>query len=560
MGSPAFAQLLTPDLQREAEREQQRDVERAQQREQEFRDAQQSAPKGAELVLEEAAADALNQCVPITQAAIEGLQRYAETEFARDIAALVGECTPVKAIDDVLRTITNRYIADGFVTSRAVITANELAEGRLKILVVEGVVDQLSSTGRDDARSYGAGELAFAFPGLRGNRLNLRDLEQGVDQLARLRSADATIDILPAETPGASDVAVTRREIGSWIRPSLSFNNDGSSRTGRLQGTVGLDIDNLLGIADAWSFYYSYTLDGDRRQGSTGYGGFVSIPYGYTTLSLSVGRSSYESILESNGLLFGSGGNSTNGSITVDQLIYRDGKTKLSVSAKLALLDTENTIQQIRLSTNSYRLVTAEVNTRLQRRLGRWSLYAELGYTRGLDIFGANAVDLGPGSPRVTFNKFTGSVSLQNYLDAFGLPFFYSASLSGAAALDPVLPAERFNLGGRYTIRGFRDDGISGQYGAFFRQQLAFGLFTLFKNSAKNNQTQISLTTGYDAGGVLPRAGNPFERGFLQSSSLGLQVQSRRIQAELSVSAPISAPSTVFHNDFEFLAEIRMTI
>ena len=557
---PVFAQAITPQIQRDALREQQRDLERAQQRENEFREAQQSAPSGSEFALEESATVLDGDCVRITRTEIEGLQRYPESDFAGGLEKLVGECTAAQAIDDVLKTITNRFVADGFITSRAVIVTSELAEGLLKIIVVEGIVDQISSTGRDGSRAYGSGELALAFPGIKNKRLNLRDLEQGVDQLARLRSGEANIDILPAETPGASDIVIARRRLGSWIRPSLSLSNDGSSRTGQLQGTVGLDVDNPLGIADTWSFYYSKDLNGEGPRGTTGYGGFVSIPYGYTTLSVSVGRSSYDSVLESNGLFFASGGDTTNGSVSVDQLVYRDGKTKLSISGRLALLDTENTIQQIRLSTNSYRLVTAGLNARLQRRLGNWFLFTDLGYTRGLDVLGANVVDLGPGSPGVTFNKLTASVSLQSYLKAFGLPFLYSGSISGAANLDPVLSAERFNLGGKYTIRGFRDDGISGRYGAFFRHQLAFGLTTLFKESKHNNQARISLAAGYDAGGILPRTGDPFERGFMQSSSVGIQIQSRRLQAEFSVSTPISAPSTVFHKDAEFSAEIRINI
>lgn len=560
MGAPAYAQQITPDLQRDAEREQRRELERTQQREEEFRETQRRAPRGADLVLEEAPDDAEEQCIPIRHAVIEGVRRYPEAEFAQTVAELVGVCTPVSSIDDVLRTITNRYISDGFVTSRAVVVANELASGLLRILVVEGVVDQLSSVGRENARPYGQGELAFALPGLRKRHLNLRDLEQGVDQLGRLRSSEANIDILPSETPGASDVVITRRRLGPSLRPSIAFDNDGSSRTGTLQSTVNLDVDNPLGIADVWSFYYFTTLDGGRDRGSRGFGGFVSIPYGYTTFNLSVGRSTYDSVLESNSLLFASQGKSTNGSASIDQLVYRDGKTKLSLSANLALLDTENKIQQIRLSTNSYRLITSGINARLQRRIGSWLLFADFGYTQGLDILGANAIDLGPGSPEVVFSKLNSSINLQNNLRAFGIPFSYSGSFSGAAALDPVLPAERFNLGGKYTVRGFREDGISGQYGAFMRHQLGFGLGTLFKDARYDLETQVALLAGYDIGGILARSGDPFERGLLQSSSLGIQFVSRRIQADLSVSAPLSSPSTVFHEDYEFSAEIRISI
>ena len=560
VGRPAFSQPIPAEIQRELQRVQERDRERAQQLEETFRRSQETAPKESGVLPDESAVLESGQCVPVTRAEIVGLERYGQEKFTASLRALVSDCTPVDAIDQLLRTITNLYIKDGFISSRAVIVSDELQNGVLKIIAVEGVLDEIQSIAPADQRAFGKGELALAFFGLKQKQLNLRRLEQGIDQLTRLRSAEATIDVVPSSTPGASNLIVKRRKIGNWIRPNFSVDNDGSHNTGRIQGTLSLDVDSPLGLADYWSFYYSRDLHSDPRRGNSGFGGFVSLPLGYTSMSLSAGRSSYDSILQSNNLAFVSGGNSTNGSFAVDQLLFRDGKTKISLEGKIALLDTENSIQGIRLSTNSYRLVTASINARLQRRLGKWFLFGDIGYLRGLDILGANAADLGPAGPQLVYDKLVASINVQSYLTAFGVPFLYSASVRGAAALDPVLPAERFNLGGRYTIRGFRDDGISGRAGAFMRHDWKVGLFSLFKEPKNGSATQISMTVGYDAGGILPRANDPFERGFLQSSSLGLQMQNRRLQAELSVSAPLSAPSTVSHNDIEFAAALRLTI
>lgn len=556
----ASAQPVPESVQRDLQRIQERELERDREREEEFRRSQESEPNGEVIAIEDDAALDGKTCVRVDNAEILGVELYDPQRFAGSLGGLTGECTPASDIDAVLREITNTYVADGYITTRAVIVAEALQESILRILVVEGTVDAIESTGTEGFRPYSKGELAFAFPGLKRGPLNLRDLEQGVDQLGRLRSAQANIDILPSTKPGASDIDVKRVRLGRSVRPFLSFDNDGFASTGRLQGTAGLEVDSPLGVGDYWSFYYSSDLEKDDIRGNRAFGGFLSIPYGYTTLSLSAGKSSYRSVLTSNGLAFASEGETTNGSVTLDRLIFRDSKTKLSVAGRLALIDTENRIQQIRLGTNSYRLVTADLDVRLQRRMGDWYVFANTTYTRGLDIFGADYIDLGPDGPRVEFNKLAANVSAQSWLTAFRVPVLYSVAVTGALGLDPLLPAERFNLGGRYTIRGFRDDGISGKSGAFVRQQVTVGLLTLFEKAGPPLRTQISLLAGHDAGGILPRKGDPFERGFLQSATLGIQLQSGNLQADITASAPISAPSTVQSSSLEFAASVRLSI
>ena len=556
----AFAQVVPPQINRDAQRLQEREQERLREREEQFRQSQTAPPQATPVAPEAELATDAGGCAVVRSVEVKGMTRYAQNVFASDLAKLVGDCVSIKDINAALRTITNRYIGDGYVTSRAVIGPQDLKSGVLQIIVIEGQLDSISSESSPKARGYSKRELAVAFPGTKGRQLNLRDLEQGVDQLARLGGAEPDIDIAPAELPGSSNLIVRRKRADRSIRASYAANNDGSANTGRIQSTATLDIDSPLGIADFWSLYYSRDLENKSGRGSRGYGAFVSVPYGYTTLTLSGGRYSFDSILQGVDQAFANTGVSTNGSVTLDHLLFRDAKTKLSVSGGLALLDTVNRIQGIKLSTSSYRLVSGALNLRAQYRIGGGLATADLGYTRGLDILGANAVDTGPGGARLTFDKVELNLGYQTRIKAFGTPLSYSAVLRGAAAFDPVFPAERFSLGGSSTVRGFRDDGISGRSGIFTRQQIGFPLFSLFGDKAAGSQTGFSAILGYDAGAILPRNGDAFERGVLQSATAGLRIGNKRLQSELNVSAPISAPDTVRRRDFEFSASVRLTL
>lgn len=549
-----FAQQLPDPTVRESERLQEREVERQRERQQQFRDSQSAPPSGVDLQTEEPAkvADA-GRCVNIKSVVIIGMTRYPESKFADAIQSLIAECTNIGKIDDVLRIITNQYIADGFVTSRAVIGPQDLNDGVLDITVIEGSLEDIKSS----EGGYGRTTLSLAFPRRGSKFLSLRDLEQGVDQLARLPSYEPTIDIEPGNLPGSSNVIVKRTERLWPYRPSLSINNDGSLSTGRIQSNLALDVDNIFGAADFWSVYYSRSVEDERFRGSQGLGGFVSIPYGYWTLSASGGYFSYESILDANGQQFTNGGNSWNASGIIDRVLYRDAKNKISLSGTLALSDIENRIQGIRLSTSSYRLVTASIDGKLQRIIKGGLISATLGLTRGIDIFGANAADTGPGGPGLTFSVIDTSAAYRQQVKLGKVNFRYSALLRGQSALDPVFSGQRFSLGGSSTVRGFRDDGISGRHGISLRQQVDAPVLS-FLTKSSNWKSDVSAFVGYDAGGIFRRGNDRFERGFLQSVTGGVRLSGKFLNLESSISRPLSAPEFVTKRDWEFSFSVRI--
>lgn len=539
---------------REAERFQERETERQRARAQEFRDAQTTPPSGTEVKPEETMDMQGAQCVALQSVSITGLTLYKRDDFAKELDALIGPCIGIEAINKMLRAITNRYITYGYVTSRAIVGPQDLQDGSLEIAVFEGILNKIEAEKND----FSARTLDMAFPGLEGNMLNLRALEQGVDQLSRLPSVEPNIDIVPGSEQGSSDVVVTRKVLGPRFRPNLTFSNDGSLSTGRIQANIGEDFDNILGLADYWSLYTTRALENAKFKGSRGFGGFVSVPYGFWTVSASGGRFEYESVLQGNEQSFLNTGRSWNGSAILDRMLYRDAKTKISVSATLAASDSENRIQGIRLSTSSYRLITGAIDWRIQRRVSKGLLSGGLGFTRGLNALGANSADTGPGGPRLQFRIVDANIGYQQQIDMLGIPTNYSGTVRGQTALDPVFPGSRFSLGGSSTVRGFRDDGISGRHGAFMRQQVEFPLLALF--GQKEKLQMVTTFVGYDAGGIIRRDNDRFERGLLQSSTLGIRLRCKNIQAELSASTPLSAPSFVDRKIIELAASLRLSL
>lgn len=535
-------------------------IERLQQQERDraerFERSRDRPPSGEEAQVAVPAVATGEGCAAIRQVRLVGVTRYRPAEFAAATAELKGDCVGLAAIDAALHTITARYIGDGYVTSRAFVGPQDLKGGMLTITVIEG---RLADIRAAPGRHYGAGEIGAAFPLHRSSIVNLRALEQGVDQLARLQKGDPGIDVEPGDLPGTSTILVKRGPLSSWIRPAVDVSNDGAAATGRLLETASLDVDSPLGIADSWSLYASRGGAGDRQIENHAYGGFASLPHGWWTLALSGGAFGYRSVMHGHGLTFATRGRSWNGTASLDRMLHRNARTKLSADVGLSIIDTANYIRGIQLRTGSYRIVAGRIGGRWQRRLGESLLVTDARYTRGLRLLGAHTVDTGPGGATGRYRMISGDVELQSGFAAGRTRFVNSAMLRWQRSPDELFPAQRFSLGGTSTVPGFREDGISGRSGALLREQLGIGLADVARDRPAL-ATDLSAYVAYDLGIIQRQIGDPFERGALKSASIGARAQSRHFQLETALAAPLSAPSWVRHKRTEIFVKFKLLL
>ena len=168
----AFAQTTSGQIDRDAQRILEQQQQQVRDRANQFRDARDRAPSGDEVGPQARPTVEDSGCAAIRDVRVAGMTRYREADFASELGALKGPCTHIKAIDAALRAMTNRYVRDGFVTSRALIGPQDLKDGVLTITVIEGRIGAIKTApGR---LHYGPQEIAAAFPAARDDVLNLR--------------------------------------------------------------------------------------------------------------------------------------------------------------------------------------------------------------------------------------------------------------------------------------------------------------------------------------------------------------------------------------------------
>ena len=135
------------------------------------------------------------RCFDISTIELKGADSLSASDRQALLKPFIGQCLGVSQLNALLKAITDLYLARGLVTSRAYLPQQDLSSGHLQVMVVEG---RLESFRTDDSSGLSERELAMAFPGSAGQLLNLREIEQMVDQLNRLPSNQAQMELSQA--------------------------------------------------------------------------------------------------------------------------------------------------------------------------------------------------------------------------------------------------------------------------------------------------------------------------------------------------------------------------
>lgn len=152
-------------------------------------------------------------CFPVRQIFVNGAEHLSDFDRQKIVRTFQGQCLGTSQLDDLLKAITNHYLDKGLVTSRAYLPQQDLSSGELKVLVVEGHLEKLRAAAESGLSPR---ELAMSFPGREGELLNLRDIEQMVDQLNRLPSNQAQMELVPGQAAGGSGVLVRNTAQKPW--------------------------------------------------------------------------------------------------------------------------------------------------------------------------------------------------------------------------------------------------------------------------------------------------------------------------------------------------------
>jgi hemolysin activation/secretion protein len=468
-------------------------------------------------------------------------------------AAFDGRCLGVPEIEQVLAEITKSYIDRGYVTTRAYLPTQNLASGQLEVLVVEGRVESivLDDGARQSIHAPGV------FPPA-GALLNLRDFEQGIDQVNRLASNDARLELRPGSAPGATEVVIRNtpsRPYHAW----LTADNHGSANTGRNQLAFAFTADRLLGLNELLLVTHRRSQPNDEaRKASVADSFSIMIPFGYATASFSTSRSHYVSSVTTPGgtpLRFNGTGRSD--SMRIEHVLYRDRNSRWTLAGSLTSKDTNNYLADEFLAVSSRKLTVLDVDAGVSATAYGGVLSANLGYARGLRLGGAlrDPSDLPDLAPHAQFGKFKLGFSYMKPFQVHGLNAQFSTQLSAQRARHVLYGAEQILIGGIYSVRGFRDNTLSGDHGWISRNEVSvYPALALGPGSLP-----VRLYAAIDAGGVSDRhAGLP--QGRLAGAALGMSASWKGVTVDLFHARALSQPDSFKHEPGQTWLQISYAI
>ncbi|WP_080411865.1 ShlB/FhaC/HecB family hemolysin secretion/activation protein [Burkholderia ubonensis] len=451
-----------------------------------------------------------------------------------------GRCLGVSDIEAILSLFTKSFIERGFVTTRVYLPAQDLRSGRLVVTIVAGKIENYIAEG-DRGRSIW---LRGAFPASPGDLLNLRDLEQGIDQINRLGSNDARLDLRPGSQPGQSIVAVINE--GRFpLHLFTSTDNLGANATGRNGLSATVTADSLLGLNEMLALtrrQSAFPFDGAHRSDSTALN--VQLPVGYSTFSLNLSQSNYTNTLTlPSGISLVATGRVDSWSIGADRVIYRDRGTRMHLSATLGMMSSKNWLDGQFLQVSSRKLSFLSVGVSGFTHAFGGAANARVGVVRGLSWFGGlrDASDLPDDLPHAQATKFTLEVGYDRRFRLGGVALVWSAQGSVQRALDTLYGSQQILIGGPSTVRGFLNSSLTGDNGYYVRNELSlpWRLDARWLGALSGR-----AYTGFDWGNVTNRAAD-VPSGSLAGVTLGLGLNWKGSSLDASLARAVRAPSAL---------------
>lgn len=468
--------------------------------------------------------------------------QWALDKAVRDLKLTLPHCFGGEGLGILMKQVQNNIIEKGYVTTRVVTEEQDLRGGKLVLTVIIGKVRNTIVADSGNTPRFTKLNALTAFTFAKGDILNVRDIEQSLENLKRVPTVEANIEILPSDdetaSVGESDLKISYAQAFPF-RLNVGLDDSGSKSTGKWQGSATLSVDNLLSANDLFyaSFTHSIKQKGDDKgkRASKNLTLYYAIPFGYWNLAFSHNQSRYHQEVFGafeNSYIYA--GESANDKLTLSYLLYRDSVRKTTISASAWSRQSQNYIDGAELDVQKRRMAGWEAGFSHKEYWGNSTLEFSANYKRGTGARGQLQ------APEELWGEGTSRPQIISASMSFNKPFMwgsqpwqFNSSWNAQWNKTPLIPQDRLSIGGRYTVRGF--DGeltLSGERGWLWRNELAWNLNGL------GQQIYFAL----DGGRVTGWATENQLGHHLMGTALGLRGYFKGLSYDVFLGKPIRKP------------------
>lgn len=380
-----------------------------------------------------------------------------DPEVLQEIAApYQGRDLSYSDLQELRDEITLAYVERGYVTSGAQLVEQSLKDGVLRIPVIEGRLEDI------DIQIDGRSRPAYYRSRLRraaGEVVNVRDLQDALELFQKdpqIQQIQAHLE--PTMTRGVSALRVVVKET-PFYRVSGDFDNHRSPSIGSMGGSISVGTHNLIGFGDDWTSRFSGSEG--LRQIEAGFSIPVSL---WDTRFRARYRYSEGEVVDDDFKALDIESESQDVGFALTQPLYRSERLNVGATIRADWRRAQSFLfgGAIGLPTayddeGKSQVSVLRLGLDASYRSQRQSVVIRSLVSRGLNILGATS-NPDSGQASSDFWSWLGQIQW-----ASRLPWWDAQLLTRfetQLASDPLLPLEQFALGGRYTVRGYRENTL----------------------------------------------------------------------------------------------------
>lgn len=458
---------------------------------------------------------------------VEGNTLVSDSELAPLLAPYQGRSLTLDELKAVAEEVTRYHIERGYKLAHTYVPEQSFQNGVVRLLVFEGKVGELKVEGADH-RDPDMLKSYFETT-LKSRQYVEEEVVRSLLLVNDLPDVKARVRLEPGREKGTTDLVLNiedRDPWGLW----LSYNNYGAPAVGEHRAGATVAHQDLSGVGDrlAVSSVVGFPSSGGNVFVDASYVRPLNqcgtrFSFGYTNSAFALGEQFQILDVRGNADIFRVG---------VDQALERSLTHRSDLSLGLSQNSVRNSLLGLPFSRDEYIKASLAYS-------GLWldvdgQTFFQAGVHQG---FGhsppALASRVGAGGNFTHFNL--DAMRIQN----LNAQFRWAGRAMGQLALNPLVAAEQFSLGGPYTVRGFPQGELLADS--------AYVLSSEFRFSPLEDDPQtLELLAFVDHGrGYLkqPQAGE-FASRSLTGAGVGLRWNlNRDVQARLDLGFPVSPTS-----------------